>query len=62
MASAVRAGRSEASSVEQMADAIDLELFRDTFEREPAHRPWKDRMRMLVERGVLKLNARASPR
>ena len=43
-------------------DAIDLEAFRDTFEREPAHRPWKDWMRTLVERGVLELNARASPR
>ena len=48
VASVLRAGRSEGSSVEQMADAIDLELFRDTFEREPAHRPWKDWMRMLA--------------
>ena len=62
VASVLRAGHSEGVSAERIIAAIDLEAFRDTFEPEPAHRPWKDWMRMLAERGLRELNARASPR
>lgn len=62
VASVVRAGASESLSAEQIAAAINLEAFRETFEPEPAHRPWKDWMRMLAERGLRELNARASAR
>jgi glyoxylase-like metal-dependent hydrolase (beta-lactamase superfamily II) len=62
VAAVVRKGASESLSAEQIAAAIDLEAFRDTFEPEPAHRPWKDWMFMLAERGLLELKVRASAR
>lgn len=49
--SVIRAG----GTAEEIASAIDLDAFRDTFEPEPAHRPWRDWMLMLAERGLAEL-------
>ncbi len=62
VAHAVRAGASEGRSVEHIAASIDLEAFRDTFEPEPEHQPWKDWTLMLAERGLRELSEPASLR
>ncbi|MDH4065750.1 MAG: MBL fold metallo-hydrolase, partial [Acidobacteriota bacterium] len=49
-AARIERGRAAGESVDEMSAAIDLDSFRDTFDPEPADRPWRGWMRMLVER------------
>lgn len=62
VATVLRDGAAAGRSAEQIAASIQLEAFRDTFEPEPAHRPWKDWMLMLARRGLSELSAKSSLR
>ena len=49
----VRAGRRDGLSPDEIAALIDIDSFRDGFDPEPAGRPWRGWMRMIVDRALL---------
>lgn len=54
-ADVIRRGAAEGWDSDAIADAIELDDYRDTFEPEPESAPWNAWMYMLAERGLLEL-------
>lgn len=57
----IRRGETAGRESNEIAAAIDLEAYRETFEPEPETAPWGSWMQMLVERGLLELEFNVYP-